>query len=478
MANAEVIASVGIDIGTSTTQVVFSELTVENTAGPASVPRIDITNKFVTYRSPIHGTPLLAPDLIDAETLKQIVVNEYKQAGMTPGDVRTGAAIITGETARAENAEQVLAALSELAGDFVVATAGPELESVLAARGTGIDRYSTETSRVVANLDIGGGTTNIAAYQHGRLLGTSCLDIGGRLVRIVDGRISYMFRSVAKIAAAAGLEIKVGDPADADKLLVLARLMSRQLAMALRLVPRDELHAQLYTNDGRPLADDISPTEISFSGGVADLIDSTAQLDPFAYGDLGVLLGRAITEDSAFELIKRHRGDETIAATVVGAGVHTTEISGSTIEFAAELLPLRNVPIIRIASAQSATPELLADEIAHRIGLMNPDDESATVAISFNGEELDGFTKVQEYAKAIIRGARTVLEGSEPLVIVMELDRGKVLGQTMAALRGRRDDVVCIDGVQTTSGDFIDIGEPLGAGRAVPVVLKTLVFND
>lgn len=473
----ETILSVGIDVGTSTTEVVFSRLTIENLAGAFSVPRIQIVDKEVIHRSQVYLTPLASAELVDVAALKQIVASEYTKAGITPDQVSTGAAIITGETARKENAAQVLAALSEMAGDFVVATAGPELESVLAARGTGIDTYSTMTSDVVANLDIGGGTTNIAVYRRGTLLGTSCLDIGGRLVKVTDGRISYIFRSVARLAADAGIPIAVGDAADVGRLSTLARVMARQLAMAVHLVEPDGLHGGMYTNDGRRLPPNVSPTELSFSGGVADLIDSSRDLDPFRYGDIGVLLGWAIADDTAFKLVKRHKGAETIAATVVGAGIHTTEISGSTIEYATGLLPMQNIPILRIAPDEEQ-PSLLAAAIERAIDLHHPDGRDETVAIAMSGQHAGSFQQVQETAEAIIRGARPILEGSHPLVVVLEADRAKVLGQSMAMQRGRRDDVICIDGVQTTSGDYIDIGSPVGAGRAVPVVVKTLVFND
>ncbi|NLA28504.1 MAG: ethanolamine ammonia-lyase, partial [Propionibacterium sp.] len=235
----EWILSVGIDVGTSTTQVVFSRLQVENIASSFSVPRIMIVDKRIVFRSEIHTTPLISPDEIDAEALKQIVIDEYEKAGFQPADVGTGAAIITGETARAENAEQVLSALSELAGDFVVATAGPHLESVLAARGAGIDEYSAHARGVIANLDIGGGTTNIAAYEHGQLLGTSCLDIGGRLVRISpDRRITYVSPQIVKLAASAGIPLAVGDQANAERLRTLTRVMARHLAMSIGLVER------------------------------------------------------------------------------------------------------------------------------------------------------------------------------------------------------------------------------------------------
>ena len=473
---SEVILSVGIDVGTSTTSVVFSRLTLDNLAGAFSVPRIEITAKEIVYRSVVYETPLVRPDAIDGDALRALVLDEYARAGFTPGEVRTGAAIITGETARAENAEQVLAALSEVAGDFVVATAGPHLEAVLAARGAGVDAYSERVSDVVANVDVGGGTSNIAVYRFGKVLGTTCLDIGGRLVRVTGGRVTHIAAPVRRVAEHLGLTVAPGDGADVDRLTALTRAMAHQLAMALSLAPRDSLHATLYTTGCGPLPAGLSPGVICFSGGVADLIEVPRSADPFRYGDIGPLLGAALAEDSAFRLVERHRAAETIAATVVGAGIHTTEVSGATIEFAQSLLPLQNVPIIRVPDDLS-DPDSLSEEIERRLWLLHPEQPDETVALALSGQHVDSFDDVQATANAIIKGARTVLTGPNPLVIVLERDRAKVLGQSLATLRGRRDDVVCIDGVQTISGDYIDIGQPVGAGRAVPVVVKTLVFN-
>lgn len=475
---AETILSVGIDVGTSTTELVFSRLTIDNMAGPASVPRIQIVNKEIVWRSLIHETPLVSRQLIDADALRELVLTDYATAGVQPSDVRTGAAIITGETARADNAEQVLSVLSELAGDFVVATAGPHLESVLAARGAGIDVFSQQTSAIVANLDIGGGTTNIASYRNGRLLGASCVDIGGRLVRVQDGRVAYVSPQMQRLARASGIPLAVGDQADLDRLRTLTRVMARHLAMAIHLVDRDEIHPTLYTNDGPVLSAEAVPAIVSFSGGVADLIDAPRDTDPLIYGDIGVLLGWAIADDSAFQLVRHHRGAETIGATVVGAGVHTTEISGSTIEYAADLLPIQNVPAVRIAENREADPLALAADIRDGLELVNPGQADETVAVCLSGAHIRSFADVRRTAQAILEGARPVLEGPNPLIIVLEKDLGKGLGQSLATLRGRRDDVICIDGVQTNVGDYIDIGTPVGAGQAVPVVVKTLVFND
>ena len=254
--------------------------------------------------------------------------------------------------------------------------------------------------------------------------------------------------------------------------------MARQLAMAIGLVDRDEIHEALYTNQGHPLSKDLVPGDISFSGGIADLIGSTESGDPFRFGDIGVLLGQAIAEDPAFKRVKRHQGTETIGATVVGAGVHTTELSGSTVEFSVSSLPIRNVPIITVPEEAENDPERLPQVIKDLLHALNPDDPTQSVAISLRGRGLNSFVAVQELAGAIIKGASEILEGQHPLVVVLESDRAKVLGQSLAVQRGRREDVICIDSVQTGGGDYIDIGKPVGAGRAVPVVVKTLVFND
>ena len=251
----EVILSVGIDIGTSTTQLIFSRLTLENRASSYMAPRIAIVDKQVIYRSKIYFTPLRSATEIDAESVKKIVRAEYSAAGMTPADIRTGAVIITGETARKRNANEVLAALSDLAGDFVVATAGPDLESVLAARGAGADTLSKQHRTVVANLDIGGGTSNLALYEKGALRGVCCLDIGGRLIKLQDGKISYIFPKIRALAQAGGISLSVGDAAEPETLLTVCRLMAGQLAQALHLLPPDAAHAGMYTNGGRPLPD-------------------------------------------------------------------------------------------------------------------------------------------------------------------------------------------------------------------------------
>lgn len=180
----ETILSVGIDLGTSTTQLILSELEIQNMASSFTVPRIVISDKRIIFRSEILFTPILADNLIDVEAIRDFVTKEYANAGIKKEEIGMGAVIITGETARKDNASNVLDAMSGFAGDFVVATAGPDLESIIAGKGAGAHTYAKENNTSVVNLDIGGGTTNLSLFDRGELIDTACLDIGGRLIKV------------------------------------------------------------------------------------------------------------------------------------------------------------------------------------------------------------------------------------------------------------------------------------------------------
>ena len=474
----EVILSVGIDIGTSTTQLIFSRLTIENRASSYTVPRIQIVDKEVIYRSLIYFTPLKSNTEIDADAVKRIVRDEYHSAGIRPEEVQTGAVIITGETARKQNANDVLEALSDLAGDFVVATAGPDLESVLSARGAGSDKLSEEHRATVANLDVGGGTTNIAVYQKGTLRGVCCLDIGGRLIKAAEGRLTYLYPKIQDLAKKHGIDLKVGDPADVEKLRRVCALMADQLAQSLHLKPMDEAHAGLYTNGGKPLPAEPEIQAITFSGGVADCVYQKMEGDLFRYGDIGVLLGQAIRENPDLRSVQLFQAAETIRATVVGAGEHTTEVSGSTIHYAEGKLPIKNIPILKVSEEDEASLETFRTSITRQMPLYQPEGQLEQIAIAFSGETRTSFAEVQKLAAAIIDAAKEVVASKYPLILVVEADIGKVLGNALNVLLDYKKDVICIDGIKTLSGDYVDIGEPVAEGHVVPVVIKTLIFNS
>ena len=470
----EEIISVGIDVGTSTTQLVFSRLIIENRASAYTVPRIQIAEKLVDYRSGIYDTPLLSPTEIDTRALKAIVSREYERAGRRPEDVKTGAVIITGETARKENAAAVLQALSSMAGDFVVASAGPALESVLAARGAGTDALSERLRKTVANLDVGGGTTNIGVYKNGELQGVCCLDIGGRLIRTENGRISYVFTKTARLLSKNGINIGIGGAADENALRPACALMADRLSQALGLKPRDADHGEDYTNGGAPLPPYLDIQALTFSGGVADFIYSPAQGEFFRFGDIGPLLGDEIRKNRELSRLELLRPAETIRATVVGAGTHTTEISGSTIVYDRALLPMKNLPVARLEPDAEGVSSGLAEKLRAQLAIHSAGER---VAIALSGKGFTGFRQLQELAQEIISGADTIINSGLPLIVLLERDIAKALGNALRVRLPQGAGLICIDGISARSGDYADIGESVGGGAVLPVVIKTLIFN-
>lgn len=474
----EELLSVGIDMGTSTTQIVFSKLYIQNLASTFSVPRIVITNKEVIYRSDICFTPLLSANRIDVQQIKVFVQEQYEKAGIKKEEIQTGAVIITGETARKENANEVLLTLSGFAGDFVVATAGPDLESIIAAKGAGAHTYSKEHSTSIVNIDIGGGTSNLAVFSHGESQDTGCLDIGGRLIKVdpVTHEIIYIAPKINMLIQKRGYDIQLGQTATAEKLQPIIQEMVWLLEESVGLKEKSDFYETILTHRGLKLDKPISC--ISFSGGVADYIYQHEEKDVFHYGDIGILLGRAIAASPLMTQMKVFHSVETIRATVVGAGSHTTEISGSTITYTEETFPIKNVPILKVAiTDESGDEEKLAQAIREKLEWFKVDNDLQKVAIAIEGKKNPSFPEIQIYAKGIHKGMAELLEREYPFIVIVHHDMAKVLGQTLYALLNYKKDVVCIDSVQVDNGDYIDIGKPIANGKVLPVVIKTLVFN-
>ena len=337
---SERLLSVGLDVGTTSTQLVVSEILVENRASGFAVPEMEITDRKILYRSPIYFTPLLEGKLVDGAEIRRIVEKEYHQAGITREQVDTGAIIITGETSRRENARTVLSALSELAGDFVVATAGPDLESVLAAKGAGAVDYSEKTGKTVLHMDIGGGTSNLALIRDGKILQTGCLNVGGRLVKFSElGTVTYLSPVLEGITS-----MKTGEIPTKQERKALARQLTMALEMAAGRREATPLLQRLMTEEAtKPWIPPEEPVVVSFSGGVADCIGE--DFPDLQFGDFGPELGRAIRESSlcSGEYVL---GRETIRATVIGAGCHSTQLSGSTVYYQNVRFPLKNLPVV------------------------------------------------------------------------------------------------------------------------------------
>lgn len=446
---SESLLSVGLDVGTTTTQMVVSQLQIENRSSGFSVPEMQITERKILYRSPVYETPLVEEKLADGERIRVIVEEEYRKAGISREKVDTGAVIITGETSRKENARIVLDALAELAGDFVVATAGPDLESRLAAKGAGAVEYSRRTGKTVLHMDIGGGTSNLALIRDGKIERTGCLNVGGRLVKFSrEGAVRYLSPVLSGLVS-----WQTGECPSRGSREDLAALLTRALEMAAGRREKTGLLDKLMTEETRnPWQPPGEGVVVSFSGGVADCIRD--DFPEFAFEDLGPRLGKSIRQSSlcgeAYIL-----GQETIRATVIGAGCHSTQLSGSTVYHQNVAFPLKNLQVTQV-------PDLLSPGES-----LENQEEPAVLALP-EAENLT-YPEVTRMAQAIL--SRT----KPPIFLCMQQDMAKALGQALALGLPKDAPVLCIDRIRVGEGDYLDIAAPVAG--AIPVAVKTLVFS-
>lgn len=470
------ILSVGIDLGTSTTQLVLARLTIKNFASAFSVPRINIAKKEIIYRSQIIFTPLLSQTEVDSESIKHFVAHEYQKAGIDKHQIQMGAVIITGETARKDNAEAVTKALSQYAGDFVVATAGPDLESVIAGKGAGTNVTAKEKRHQIVNIDVGGGTSNLGLFDEDDAIDTACFDIGGRIVKLgADHRVAYISTKAQTIIDDLSLNIKVGAPLTIEDAQPLIDELVLILNNSIGLGTKSKYYDLFITN--HPLQVGHQIDGVTFSGGVADCIYNDHS-DPFEYGDIGVLLGRALKASPIFTEKTVYPSVETIRATVVGAGSHTTDVTGSTIEYQNGILPIRNLPVLKLSiNEETAGKQKLEDSIRNKISWFSSNNELNNVVLAVNGKHSPAYQEVVDYSEAIIKGAQVLIQNQKPLIVAVTEDMAKALGHCLRSELPHGYPFICIDSVKVENGDYIDLGEPVAGGEVLPVIVKTLVFG-
>lgn len=480
MADKTAILSVGIDVGTSTTQVVFSKLQMDNAGGYFSVPRVAIVDKEVVYKSEVYMTPLKTDVLIDTDALRNIVAAEFRKAGYRPEDTDSGAVIITGESARKENSDAVLKSLSDFAGDFVVSAAGPDMESLIAGKGSGAWQYSMDHHCRVANLDIGGGTTNVVLFEDGETLARGCLDIGGRLICMnPQGIITKVSPAAAVMAQAAGVSVSVGDRCDELKLTAVTRQMAAALNAYLGVGTKDidAILRQVKTPGSSDFPVPEKVQAVFFSGGVADLIYHESA-DTWAYGDIGVLLGRAIRESRLFTDFQKMEPGETIRATVVGAGTYTTTISGSTITYSDDIFPLKNIPVIKLdEELQEACFAGETEPVIQRIQWVLGQNDEEHFILAMPGKRNPGYMEMKRAAASIRQIMDRVQPPGEPILLVIESDIAKAMGQMIRQQQDLKRQVVAIDSIHVEDGEYVDMGKPMMNGMVIPVVVKTLIFG-
>ncbi|MFC6768215.1 ethanolamine ammonia-lyase reactivating factor EutA [Natrinema soli] len=474
----DTLTSVGIDIGTTTTQLVVSEITISS-AGLGALD-VDIEQTELVYRGTIYETPLLDRQTLNVEAIEDLVTSELEQSGYTPASIDSGAVIVTGESSYKTNAEELVTRIAADAGEFVVATAGPELESVLAGTGSGAATWASDKQKTILNVDIGGGTTNMCLFAGDSIVETRCLNVGGRLLRFnTAGRVTHISNPAALLINEANLDIEVGKCPSEAALHELVDLMANSVFETIDGTERSELTKELTIRDNEYTSRTIDG--VCFSGGVGRLIAANDDDDLFAYQDIGGMLATAIRERLESSSLIVWPPTEMIRATVIGAGTQTTSFSGTTVSFDESVLPLKNLPVVT-ASFSGTDRESLADDLRHCLerGLsLYETDQVAGLALALPNFDTLSYDCITALAHALDQAydesgyARRQL----PYVIVTQQNCAKALAQCLRAISTDLSPLIVIDEIAASDGDYLDIGEPILSGQTVPVIVKSLVFG-
>jgi ethanolamine utilization protein EutA len=472
------LTTVGIDIGSSGTQVIFSRVHLRRLAEDLT-SRYYVVARETLFQSPVALTPYQNEERIDDQKLGGIIDDAYFAADLAPDQIDTGVVILTGEALRRENAQGIAKVLSEQGGEFVTATAGHHMEAMLAAYGSGAARVSSDQSKRILNIDIGGGTTKLAVVENGKVTATAAVHIGGRLQVVEAGKIARLDPAGKHHAKRAGFSWNRGDAVDAGSLQKVADVMADALVAALTARPLPHDIAHLFLTD--PIDDFGRIDGVMFSGGVAEYVYARETRD---FGDLGARLGHAIRariDEGALPWPVLPAG-ECIRATALGASEYSVQLSGntSTISAPGKLLPRRNLQVLQppFACEETIDPQKLGDAIRAHMTAFDVADTDRDLALALRWTGLPTYQRLAAFAAGIKAGLATRIEKKLPLYIMLDGDVAQTLGHILRDELHIGSELLVIDGVVLWDFDYIDLGRIRMPSYTVPVTIKSLVFSE
>ncbi len=467
--------TVGIDIGSSTSHLLFAKVTLQRQSQGLS-SRFLVTKREVIQRSPILLTPFLNDGTIDAHALDHFIRDSYAAAGMKRADVDSGAVILTGEAVKRANARAIDELFADQAGKFVCATAGHKLECTLAAHGSGAVALSRERQIRVLHVDIGGGTTKLAMIDKGIVKSVAAFAVGGRLIaQDAAGAWTRVDQSAWLVARDLGLATdakSLADPAARGKIAArLAVLLVDQITGGAR----DDLGRALELTE--PLDRSLAPEALTFSGGVSEYIFETETRD---FGDIARQLAMEVRAGlKARGALPVIDPGNRIRATVIGASQFTVQVSGKTIYLSNPgVLPVHNVPVVPIGLDLSGPIDSAAIAAAITQKCAQLDIEpGGRMAVSFAFAGDPEYSRLAACARGIAEAAAPGGKRREPLLLMIDGDIGGAMGNLLKHEFDLPGELVSIDGVQLQELDYVDVGELISPPGVVPVVIKSLLFS-
>jgi ethanolamine utilization protein EutA len=412
---------------------------------------------------------------IDIDKLTEFFKAEYKHAGIQPKHIQTGAVIVTGESARKKNARQIAEALSNDAGKFVAATAGPNFESLIAAMGSGAASRSKADGKTILSCDIGGGTSNIAIIKNGRTLSTSCISVGGRLLGVCsDGKIWRIDPPALMVMQHLGLHHRIGNRISRADISRIAAAFGKVLFEVITGPAKSRLARQLMLTDHLQFPDRID--EYSFSGGVAELMYGGLN----HYDDIGKILAdhiNTLTPRLAADVVEPAN---KIRATVIGAGAYSLSISGSSCFMDDQLaFPFRNVPVIRVDfDTANLNFEHMVSQINAALRRFDRVEGEDIVALYFKDPVRASYPQLELFARSIEASHANSIKKGLPVILIFGTDIACGVGNVIRRETDLKSNLLTLDELTLADGDWVDIGEPLVGGQVFPVTVKSLVFQQ
>jgi ethanolamine utilization protein EutA len=473
------LVTVGIDIGSSGTQVIFSRINLRR-YGEDLTSRYYVVSRETLFQSPVALTPYASDERIDDAALGAIIDDAYKAAGVQPEDIDTGVVILTGEALRRENAAAIAALLAEQRGDFVTAAAGHHMESMLAAYGSGASKVSYEEDKRILNIDIGGGTTKLGIVEKGNVIATAALHIGGRLqVMEETGRIVRLDPAGKFHARKAGFSWSRGDVVSSAQLDNVATSMADLLVAALAQRPLPHAIHHLYLTD--PIGELGRIDGVMFSGGVGEYVYGREQRD---FGDMGRRLGRAIRAriDAGALPWPLLPPGECIRATALGASEYSVQLSGNTsyISKPGELLPRRNLQVLQppYVCEEAVDADKLAQAIRAHFTAFDLIEGEGEVALALRWQGAPSYERILAFAEGVRHGLARTIERRKPLYLMLDGDVAQTLGAILREELLVESEILAIDGLVLRDFDYIDLGRVRMPSYTVPVTIKSLLFSE
>jgi ethanolamine utilization protein EutA len=472
------LTSVGIDIGSAGTQVVFSRVQLRRLSEDLT-SRYYVISRETLHQSPVTLTPYISDERIDEEAIGAIVDEAYNASGIHPDDIDTGAVILTGEALRRENAKPIADVLTEVAGEFVCATAGHHMESMLAAYGSGAAKIAHDRSMPILNIDIGGGTTKLAVVEKGGAVGrTAAIHLGGRLAVVdAEGRLTRLDPAGKRLAALAGFDWNLGDTVSESDLDRAASWMADALVAALTQDPQPAVIAGLWLTDPLPPG---GPVAAMFSGGVGEYVYGREERD---FGDLGRRFGRAVRDrlDRGALPLELLPPGECIRATALGASEYSVQLSGNTIYLSSpgQLLPRKNLQVIkpRLKLEDQVDPSVVAAAITQHFTNFDLVEGESEVALAFRWLGAPSYARLSGFARGLVRALPRTIKEEKPLYLVFDADVAQTMGALLKEELGVQSEILALDGILLWDFDYIDLGRVRMPSFTVPVTIKSLVFT-